>query len=493
MAVLTRIQKALLCRDTQVKMNKPDGFVGDLYDFQKRDVAYFFFMQKALNANQTGLGKTIEVIALNCLQKQHGVLLGHVQVVPAQSLYQWYAEYRKFAPSLSVRVVVGERMDRISVYQMSFDVLLISYHMLWRDAQIVESLPYNSIGLDEASFFKNPNTKTAGIVARLALKCAYVVPMTATPIQNCVVDVWSIFQAFNMPRLLGTHAYFVNRYCIINKEFIWVKSQRRTIRRIVGYKNMKELIARISPFYVRRRVADVEQELPELLVENKWLTLHRQQRETYNEIRHDILTHNYRGVDLRSKFHSLKKTIDGLCTLDPHNPDISIKSDIVMELLQGDMFGEKVVIFCSYKASIRALCARLKKVQIDFALLWGDEPDQLVRFKIQRRLFNDPNLKVILGTTALEMSLNLQAARYMICYDLLYNPSRMTQIVGRIRRIGSPHKTNVVVNLMVNKTLEEKMWSRLNQRAAISDYVFDEKSEIFDRLTDDELYTLIKD
>ena len=64
-------------------MNKPDGFVGDLYDFQKRDVAYFFFMQKALNANQTGLGKTIEVIALNCLQKQHGTLLGHVQVVPA--------------------------------------------------------------------------------------------------------------------------------------------------------------------------------------------------------------------------------------------------------------------------------------------------------------------------------------------------------------------------------------------------------------------------
>ena len=487
------VDKAIACRDSSnLKMSIPDGFEGELYDFQKKDVGYFYFIRKALNANPTGLGKTIEIIALNCLQMQRNQLVGHVQVVLANSLLQWYAEYRKFAPHLNVRVALGTKIQRIGIYNMDFDVLLVSYNTLWRDWEYLAALDYNSIGFDECSFFKNPDTKTFDIVNKIAESCDWVLPMTATPIQNCVVDLWSIYQTLDIKGLLGTRLYFTNRYCVQKQEILYINRRKRTIWKTVGYKNMAELKEKIAPFYVRRRIEDIEQDLPELIVRNKWLDLYPRQRELYKDIKNDVLSHHYHGVELRNKFHALKKTIDGLRTVDLHNEDVSVKLDYIMDLLQNDLASEKVVIFSIYKNTIKALMDRLNRTNTTYACLWGDEKDKAVRYDIQHRFSTSPNPRVILGTVALEMGLNLQAARYMICLDMLYNPARMTQIIGRIRRIGSPHRTNIMINLLTNSTLEEKMWQRLNQRQAISDFVLDEKSQVFDTLSDDELYMLIK-
>src|SRR5215467_8138292 len=162
------IEKALFCRDTHdLRLNVP-GLEGDLYSFQRKDVGYHFFVQKTLLANMTGLGKSVEIIALNCLQKHYKRLHCHLQVVPAQSILQWYAEYRKFAPHLIVRAALGTPGDRISIYNSQFDVLLVSYHTLWHDWHYVSTLGFNSVALDEASFFKSHETKTHDIVTTLA-------------------------------------------------------------------------------------------------------------------------------------------------------------------------------------------------------------------------------------------------------------------------------------------------------------------------------------
>lgn len=111
------VAKALACRDAQrLNMQTPLGFEGDLKHFQKKDIGYLYFIEKCLNANQTGLGKTIEIIGLNCLQKQRRELRGHIAVVPAQAILQWRDEYYKFAPCLTTRTALGDPIDRINQY-----------------------------------------------------------------------------------------------------------------------------------------------------------------------------------------------------------------------------------------------------------------------------------------------------------------------------------------------------------------------------------------
>ena len=101
-------------------------------------------------------------------------------------------------------------------------------------------------------------------------------------------------------------------------------------------------------------------------------------------------------------------------------------------------------------------------------------------------------MKVVIGTTALEMSLNFQASGFMINYDSMYNPARMTQLAGRIRRLGSEHKVNVFITLFTNGTVEENCHKRLPERQAVSDFVFGEASEFYGGLTDDQLMTIIR-
>jgi SNF2 family DNA or RNA helicase len=385
------IEKALFCRDVyKLSLNVP-GFNGNLYEFQKKDVGFLFFIQKALLANQTGLGKTAEIIALNCLQKHHRRLKGHVQVVPAQSLIQWYKEYRRFAPNLVVRLAMGKPSDRFSIYNSPFDALLVSYNTLWNDWQYVASLRYNSIGFDEASFFKNDDTKSFDIVTTLAKPAEWAIPITATPIQNCVTDLWSIYQTLNMPKLLGNKAYFMSRYTIQEKSTVYNRGRKVSHNKVIAYQNFDELKQRIAPFYVRRRVTDpeVDEALPELTHEQVWLDLLPEQRHAYDDVKQDTLSHGYKGRELRSKFHTMKKIIDGMQTLDDHNRDISVKSDKVMELLANDLMGDKVVIFSWYKANIRSLSERLKRARITHDFIWGDEPDKAVRFRTQERFSPD--------------------------------------------------------------------------------------------------------
>ena len=165
-----------------------------------------------------------------------------------------------------------------------------------------------------------------------------------------------------------------------------------------------------------------------------------------------------------------------------------------MRLLTGDLAQDKVVVFSFYKQNLRVLSQRLTRHRIGHEYIWGEEADKAKRFAIQQQFHKDPKLQVILGTTALEMSLNLQCARFLIFYDSLYNPSRNLQIVGRIRRLGSVHGTCIAVTMLTRDTLEEGMWEVLSKRAAVSDFVFNEGTgaEMFERLTDDELYLLIR-
>jgi superfamily II DNA/RNA helicase len=157
----------------------------------------------------------------------------------------------------------------------------------------------------------------------------------------------------------------------------------------------------------------------------------------------------------------------------------------------GDLEEEKVVVFMAYKNSVRAFQQRLHQAGVGFETVWGEEPDKQARHNSMERFWQDPSCRVLVGTQAIEQSINLQCSRHLVNFDTILNPARMTQLAGRIRRDGSAFKHVYVHNLRCEGTQEVGYKQLLDREQALLDFVWDESSELFEKLSPLALLALI--
>ena len=482
---------AAVKRASSVKLTVP-GFHGELRDFQRTGISWLYFIQRGILADQCGLGKTIQALGLLQLLKSQGVLQRSLILVPAASIYQWRDEARKFT-NLSVGVVRGSKHERISIHMQQWDALITNYEILHRDFQWFMDMAPDVVFLDEATAFKNPDTATANNVKLLTRRASRVYPMTATPIQNNLMDIHSIFEVMHLG-LFGGSIAFQNRYCMVERVLIPRGSKMIKVPKIMGYKRLDEFKQQAEPFFLRRRYADVSMQLPDLVVKQKWLDLTKLQQRLYDELtKRARSTYKRRKIrDFRVSLHYIQEVLDDAFTYTGRKEHMqSSKLDWLMNKLTGDLAGEKVVVFSRYKRTLVDFKLRLEKVRIRYIEITGDIKDKRERYAMQQAFNSDPEIKVCLGTTALEMSINLQAARFVFFIDLMWNPARIEQVVGRIRRFGSRYSACYAVMLLTSTPFEERIIKLLGRKQGLADFVFSEKSDLFQSLDAADLYSLV--
>jgi len=481
----------------KLKFKEPSGFKGKLKEFQRKGVAWLYAVEKGILADSCGLGKTVEALGLLQFLKQRGEMQRAMIIVPSASVFQWADEIKRFTDLKMVCPSRKDKIGRFCIYSTDgWEVMLINYEIVVRDISYLESMGFGVIIADEASVFKNAATKTSQAVKRLTSLdcCERVICMSATPIQNNLFDLHSILETLSSDRILfGNRAWFASRYVRQNKTFDFIGNRRISRFEIVGYQNVDELKGRVSPYILKRTIEQVELELPDLITEYVWNDLYPQQRVIYDELKKQTIKLGRAGKvrELKKNIHTLQQSCDGIGSLGPDYADVSVKLDKIIELLTGSLLYDKVVVFSRYKTTIARLTARLDKEGIGWVRITGDE-DKFQREVDRKRFWEDPAVRVCIGTTALEMSLNLQIARYMIAIDLIYNPARVEQLIGRIRRIGSFHRSVVLLILLTNDTLESRMLEIVKKKQALISAVFDEESEIFENLSASELLSLIE-
>src|SRR5690606_23970463 len=122
----------------------------------------------------------------------------------------WVDELRRFAPSLRP-VVYGEAADRAACVAnlKKHDVLIVSYGLLVRDAELLAGRTFGTLVLDEAQALKNPTTRRAK--AARALDAGFRVALSGTPLENHLGELWSLF-AIVFPGLLGSFEQFRTRF-----------------------------------------------------------------------------------------------------------------------------------------------------------------------------------------------------------------------------------------------------------------------------------------
>lgn len=200
-------------------------------------------------ADDMGLGKTIQALAwLAWLRNEAKTLLPSLVVCPKSVMDNWRAEAERFYPSLRVRLWRREPAGELSCARESNDLIVVNYSQLRSLLPAVADAHWLGAILDEAQYIKNPDSQTAQ--AARALKAEHRLALTGTPIENRLLDLWSIM-AFAMPGALGNRTHFLKRFD--------AKDDPLARRR---------LSARVRPFLLRRTKSQVAKDLPDRVEED---------------------------------------------------------------------------------------------------------------------------------------------------------------------------------------------------------------------------------
>ena len=437
-----------------------------LRPYQKHGVAWLHFLREngfgGILADEMGLGKTLQALAfLKSLPTTSG-RRPHLIVCPTSLVFNWLAEARKFTPELKVLALHGPDRHALFDQMAQSDIVVTSYALIRRDAERYRGFEFDTAVLDEAQHIKNRQTQNAQAVK--AVRSQHRLVLTGTPLENSVLDLWSIFD-FLMPGYLGSAQDFRERYEL-------------PIAKDKNAEAQKRLARRLRPFMLRRLKKEVAADLPAKLEQVSFCELTPDQRGVYQQVieasRKEILAAvgeqglaKSRMVVLSALLRLRQICCDlRLMKLDNVNPATSSgKLDMFGELLEEVIDGgHRVLVFSQFVSMLTLLKERLADEGIEYCYLDGSTTD---RGAVVEKFQTSPAIPVFLiSLKAGGVGLNLTGADTVIHFDPWWNPAVEDQATDRAHRIG---QTKVVTSykLITRDTVEEKILTLQNRKREI--------------------------
>jgi len=444
-----------------------------LYPYQREGMLHLAFTERALLADEMGLGKTIQAIAACALLHRLGKATRALVVTPASLKTEWEDQVQRFT-SLPYQLIFGLRHQRLRAYEQAPFFTIVNYEQMVRDSLDVNArLKPDVVILDEAQRIKNWNTKTAQAIKRLRSRYAFI--LTGTPIENRIDELHSLMD-FLDPSALGPLFRF-------NREFYELDDRGRPC----GYRNLDQLHARIKPFMLRRRKADVETELPERTDRTFFVSLSGEQQNAYDDHEKQVaylvslakrrpLTQKEQEKLLR-ELAMMRMVCDTNYILNPKErecPKLVELEKILEECRENSEV--KILIFSEWERMLELVRELCGDMDLGYAWHTGSVPQRRRRAEIL--LFkNDPKCRVFLSTDSGSTGLNLQSASVVINCDLPWNPARLEQ---RIARAWRKHQTRPVtaINLVSENTIEHRMLGTLASKKELADGVLDLRGDL---------------
>lgn len=451
--------------------------------YQRVGAAGIICTPRMILADDPGTGKTVQTLMALRYLRELKIVTRTLLVCPAKLMYQWVTEAKKwFGDDFRCQVVDGTQAQRKTLYTQlakfdghplyHIDLVIVSYGTLRNDVAHLEKLRFDQFVADEASAFKNPKALQTKAAVRVVDGIPRRLGISATPVQNHLDEYHSVLSVV-APGVLGDHAWFLSMFCNTAQFPIKVRGFTRYVTTITGYRNLDQFKQKIRPVVLQRTIEELGMQMPELTIIDRWVDMTPAQQQRYSEVERGILQLNPEDpavlLDAIQRVTRLQQVANDLRLVFPTEIG-SAKVEEIRELLTTELVDRQVVIFSKslefLKQSVMPLLAELK---LSVCQIHGQMDNAEV--ERQRVEFQNGQRRVAVMTTAGEMGLNLDAAPYMICCDLLFNEARMRQVYARIRRASSTHTAAVVYRVLARGTLEERVVDLLSQRGALLDFL----------------------
>ena len=453
-------------KDLEIEFDSEDSKI--LRDYQKEGVKWLYTLYKCdlggILADEMGLGKSLQTICFikQILKEKKDAKI--MIVCPTSLVYNWKKEFDKFAPELKYVTVSDNKSKRKEIINDfdRYNIFITSYGLVRNDNDEYENKNFELCVIDEAQTIKNYQANMTKEVKKI--KARTKIALTGTPLENSVLELWSIFD-FIMPGYLNSILKFKEKYGIKD-----VDEESLT--------TLKKLNYQIKPFILRRKKKDVSKELPDKIENDIYLELPDFQKALYLK----TLKSTQDAIDemiakegfSKSRFEILKLItklrqicIDPKILFENYNNE-SIKMEKLLEIIKNYVKeGHKILIFSSFKTVVNNVKQLLDKEDISNYVITGS-----VKSKDRMRLvesFNKDDTSCFLITLkAGGTGLNLTSADVVIHLDIWWNPQVENQATDRTHRIGQKNKVTVV-RLITKGTIEERIIELQNKKKILSD------------------------
>ncbi len=460
----------------------PEGFAGQLRPYQERGLGWLAFLhrfdQGACLADDMGLGKTIQLLAfLQHLKAEQELKRPVLLVAPTSVLTNWKREAAAFTPELEVREHYGPRRptrpEQLAKALEGVDLVLTSYGLLQRDSELLDSIDWQGMVIDEAQAIKNPSAKqsqAARDLARPGKQGRFRIALTGTPVENRVSELWALMDFLN-PRVLGDEAFFRQRY-------------RLPIERYGDMSSLKDLKARVGPFILRRLKTDrsIISDLPEKVELREWVGLSPEQTKLYRKTVDDSLDAIARAPlgQRHGQVLALLTRLKQIC----NHPALALKEDkvdngfagrsaklqrleeILEEVIEA---GDRALLFTQFAEWGHLLKDYLqRKWRQEVPFLHGgssktDRQAMVDRFQEDPR---GPQL-FLLSLKAGGVGLNLTRASHVFHIDRWWNPAVENQATDRAYRIGQTNRV-LVHKFITSGSVEEKIDRMIEEKSRLA-------------------------
>lgn len=416
----------------------PKDLNATLRDYQVSGFEFFKTLSDyqfgGILADEMGLGKTIQTIAFLLSNKDKKSIV----ITPTALIYNWKNELEKFAPTLKVGLLHAAKSEREKILDNidNYDVILTTYTTYKNDIDKYKNISFDYCIIDEAQNIKNPDAIITKAIKNVNAKVKFA--LTGTPIENNLMELWSIFD-FIMPGYLYNKSKFKSIF--INND-----------------KNIIELKNLIKPFILRRTKKEVITELPDKIEQKIIIDLEKEHKRAYkgyvNLITRKIKENNQDNITVFSYLTKLRQ----LCL----SPELMVKNyqgknsklDVLINIIN-DSSDEKILVFSQFTKVLEVIGKRLNEENISYSYLDG-KTSAKDRVKLVEE-FNTNNNKVFLiSLKAGGTGLNLTSSNIVVHFDPWWNPAVEDQASDRAHRIGQKNVVNVI-KLIAKGTAEERV------------------------------------
>ncbi|MBF0105085.1 MAG: SNF2 helicase associated domain-containing protein [Deltaproteobacteria bacterium] len=455
-------------------------FQGSLRTYQHEGVNWLNFLKRfgfgGILADDMGLGKTIQTLAF--LNQEKNLKIPSLVVCPTSVVENWLRECNRFAPALKVMALVGKNRSQAFKAAEKYHIIITSYPLIQRDLEEYTKRGWYYLIMDEAQKVKNHRTKTHEAFCQIEAK--YKLALSGTPIENRLMELWSIFQIV-MPGFLMSQTGF-KRY--------WAQP----IEKGNNADRRNELKQKLMPFILRRTKNQVLKELPSKTENLHYCELTEKQKILYKEIAEYSKSEIFKSIDSKGMEKSYFSILTALLRLrqicchpslvnkDMNAPfDESGKIQELFPLLEEIIDeGHRILLFSQFVEMLQIIQTGINQYNWESVYLDGSTKN---RQSIIDEFQENEDIKIfLLSLKAGGVGINLTGADYVIHFDPWWNPAVENQATDRAHRIGQ-EKPVFVYRMVTRDTIEEKIHNMQQKKQALADSLITDETSWLKRLS----------
>ena len=442
------------------------------YEHQKKTAEFLTMNKRAFCFNEQGTGKTASAIwAADYLMTQKQIR--RVLVVCPLSIMDsaWRADLFSFAMHRSVDVAYGSKKKRTDIINSGAEFVIINYDGVDIVKEDIINGGFDCIIVDEATHYKNAQTKRWKTLKKLIADDTWLWMMTGTPAAQSPLDAYGLaklINPLNVPKFFGSFRDMV----------MWKVTQFKWMPK----ENASQIVHEVLQPAIRFTKEECL-DLPDMVYVKRKVEMTKQQVKYYEELRKKMVMQvedeSITAVNAAIVLNKLLQISSGAVYTDDSETlefDISNRYNVLKEAI--DESSQKVLVFVPFRHTIDLLVNRLTADQITCGVIRGDVSASK-RTELFDKFQTTPNPQVlIIQPQAAAHGVTLTAANTVVWWGPTSSLETYAQANARVHRSGQKHKCTVIQ--LYGSAAEQRIYRLLDSRIDVHTKIIDLYKELLD-------------